>query len=220
MAQEGKGPKFLNLTPEKDKFDSREKSWYKKSVSSGKIYFTPPYVAQSSGKNTLTIAKSVTIDGKTAGVVAADLYLDGVANSLAKSKESETSAPLIIDLESQLVVYHPDNKYILSSDSEIKKSVEFAINSYKKDGSKAFFDKFDGDEKIFACQKYDKAGWLICSTNSIKDYNPILDSVLVNQSISSLVFIAIIVVILVFMVGYFLKPLGAISNALDAFLNS
>lgn len=115
------------------------------------------------------------------------------------------------------MVYHPDSKYILSSDPELKKAVEFVINSYNKDGGKAFFNKLDGDEKIFACQKYDKADWLVCSTNSAKDYDPILDSVLLNQSVSSLVFIAIIVVILVIMVGYFLKPLGVISNALDAF---
>nr|WP_314300621.1 methyl-accepting chemotaxis protein [Campylobacter showae] len=217
VAQAGRGPKFLKLTPEKDKFDSREKGWFKQSVSSGKLYFTPPYIAQSSGKTTMTIAKSFTIDGKAAGVVAADLYLDGVASSLAKSKESKTSVPLIIDLDTQLIVYHPDSKYILSSDPEIKKSVDFVINSYNKDGGKAFFNKIGDDERIFACQKYDKANWLVCSNNSVEDYNPILDSVLLNQSVSSLVFITIIVVILVFMVGYFLKPLGIISSALDAF---
>ena len=53
----------------------------------------------------------------------------------------------------------------------------------------------------------------MCSNNSVEDYNPILDSVLLNQSVSSFVFIAIIVV----MVGYFLKPLDIISSALDAF---
>ena len=96
----------------------------------------------------MTIAKSFMVDGKAAGVVAADLYLDGVANSLAKSKESKTSVPLIIDLDSQLVVYHPDSKYILSSDPEVKKSIEFIINTYNKDGGKAFLNKLGSGERI------------------------------------------------------------------------
>ena len=64
VAQEGRGPKFVNLTPEKDKFDSREKIWYKQSVSKGKLIFTAPYVAHSSGKYTLTLAKSISSDGR------------------------------------------------------------------------------------------------------------------------------------------------------------
>ena len=77
--------------------------------------------------------------------------MDDVGSSLARSKESKTSAAAIIDLESQLLVYHSDSKYILSSDPDLKKSVEFVINSYNKDGGKAFLNKLGGNEKIFSC---------------------------------------------------------------------
>ncbi|MGB2553649.1 cache domain-containing protein, partial [Campylobacter sp. MOP51] len=208
---------FLHLTPEKDNFDSRTKPWYKQSVAKGDLVFTHPYLAQSSGKYTLTIVKPIIIDGKAVGVVAADMYLDDIAKDVAQMKESQSSSVAIVDIDAKLLVYHPNNNFILSDEPGLKTAINLAIDSYATTQGKAYIHTLGGDERLFACQKYDKANWLICSDNSLSDYDPVLNEIIYHETIFSTVFVMGIIGALIFVVGYFLKPLNLISTGLISF---
>ncbi len=217
IIKKGQLPNVVNLTPQKDNFDARTKGWYKQAVEKGGLIFTPPYVAQSSGKWSLTITTPIKINGQIVGVVSGDMYLDDISSNIAQIKESATSAINITDIDSKLLVYHPNQDYIMAKEPKLQAAIDTFIKEYKQNGGKAYFYELGDDQKLGACEIYPTANWLVCSGNSLNDYTPVLNKVLLSQSVLSVIFIVLIVAILIFVVSRFLKPLGFISNALNFF---
>ena len=106
---------------------------------------------------------------------------------------------------------------MLSDSSEAMKIIDDYSNEYKKNGDKTFTYNLRGTERLLACESYDKANWLVCSANSISDYDNSLNSTLVSQFVSSIIFIIVVIALLIFVVGRYLKPLSNISESLTSF---
>ena len=93
--------------------------------------------------------------------------------------------------------------------------IDHYSNQYKLNGDKTFTYNLRGTERLLACEHYDKANWLVCSANSWSDYDGSLNSTLVSQFISSIIFIVVTIALLIFVVGRYLKPLSNISGSFD-----
>ncbi|MBF6670203.1 methyl-accepting chemotaxis protein, partial [Campylobacter sp. RM12327] len=74
---------------------------------------------------------------------------------------------------------------------------------------------FMGDHKVGACEKYEAANWLICSANSMSDYDSTLSYIIKSQSVTSTIFIILIVSILTFIITRALKPISIIQSGLN-----
>ncbi|MGP1486206.1 MAG: hypothetical protein ACTTJC_09045, partial [Campylobacter sp.] len=93
------------------------------------------------------------------------------------------------------------------------------ISKHDEHNAKAFEYDAAGDHRVASCEDFTEAGWVVCSANSMSDYDDILNAVLVKQIVTSIVFTALIVVFLVAGVNYFLKPLASISDGLKSFFS-
>ncbi|MBF6676977.1 methyl-accepting chemotaxis protein, partial [Campylobacter sp. RM12321] len=82
-------------------------------------------------------------------------------------------------------------------------------------GNKPFEYDFMGDHKVGACEKYEAANWLICSANSMSDYDSTLSYIIKSQSVTSTIFIILIVSILTFIITRALKPISIIQSGLN-----
>ncbi|QCD53157.1 Cache sensor-containing MCP-domain signal transduction protein [Campylobacter sp. RM16192] len=217
FAKDGKVAEFLNLTKEKDSYDVRTRSWYKNAIAIKNIYFSDPYIIQSNGKYAITVAKPIIVNGKVAGAVGTDVLLDNLESFISQMKESKTSSVAIINLESRLLMYHMNKDFIMSKEPGLKTAINLAVDNYFENKGQAYTHVLGGDNRLFACQIYDTANWLICSDNSLSDYDHILNDILKDQSIISLIFIAIIIAMLIVVTGRFLRPLNFISTGLVSF---
>ncbi|WP_169777259.1 cache domain-containing protein, partial [Campylobacter mucosalis] len=199
----GKKTEVVHLTPQKDNFDARTKVWYQKAMAKNGLIFTEPYIAQTTGKRYITITKPINIKGRNIGVVAADISLDDIGDNVAKMKDSDTGTIFIVGMDGAEMIYNPDKSAIMSQDNAVKNISREMIENFRKDSKSAFYFKNqNGIERIGACELYPLPNWLICSSNSVSDYDSILNSVLTQQSMFSLLFIFIIVTVLVFAINY------------------
>ena len=212
---DGEGRKF-SLLDASTNFDARTRVWYKEAIAKGGVIFTEPYVG-SAGVMNITIAKKVVVNGKVVGVFGGDVALDKLDEELSKIKPTPSSAIALFDLEHKKIVHFSIKDLVLSDSSEAMKILDDYSNEYKKNGDKTFTYNLRGTERLLACESYDKANWLVCSANSISDYDNSLNSTLVSQFISSIIFIIVVIALLIFVIGRYLKPLSNISESLTSF---
>jgi adenylate cyclase len=92
-------------------YDPRPRLWYRKTVQQGGIYITDPDVFAALGLIGFTIADPIKIDGKTVGVAAADMTLNGLSQYLAQSKISPGTLSYILNAQDGVI-----------ADSELEKT--------------------------------------------------------------------------------------------------
>ena len=212
---DGDERKFM-VFDQKKNYDARTRNWYKDAVAKEGIIFSAPYTSSAGGLN-LTIAKKVVVGGKVVGVFGGDIGIDKLDAELDKIKPTPSSSIALFDLEHRKIVHFRIKELVLSDSSEAMKIIDDYSNEYKKNGDKTFTYNLRGTERLLACESYDKANWLVCSANSISDYDNSLNSTLVSQFISSIIFIIVVIALLIFVVGRYLKPLSNISESLTSF---
>ena len=212
---DGDERKFM-VFDQKKNYDARTRNWYKDAVAKEGIIFSAPYTSSAGGLN-LTIAKKVVVGGKVVGVFGVDMGIDKLDAELDKIKPTPSSAIALFDLEHKKIIHFVHKDLVLSDASEAMKIIDDYSNEYKKNGDKTFTYNLRGTERLLACESYDKANWLICSANSISDYDNSLNSTLVSQFVSSIIFIIVVIALLIFVVGRYLKPLSNISESLTSF---
>ena len=197
-------------------FDARTRVWYKEAIAKSGVIFTEPY-ASLSGVLNITIAKKVVVNGKVVGVFGGDIALNKFDEELDRIKPTPSSAIALFDLEHKKIIHFVHKDLVLSDASEAMAIIDHYSNQYKLNGDKTFTYNLRGTERLLACEHYDKANWLVCSANSWSDYDRSLDSTLVSQFISSIIFIIVTIALLIFVVGRYLKPLSNISESLTSF---
>ena len=197
-------------------FDARTRVWYKEAIAKSGVIFTEPYTSLSGVLN-ITIAKKVVVNGKVVGVFGGDIALNKFDEELDRIKPTPSSAIALFDLEHKKIIHFVHKDLVLSDASEAMAIIDHYSNQYKLNGDKTFTYNLRGTERLLACEHYDKANWLVCSANSWSDYDRSLDSTLVSQFISSIIFIIVTIALLIFVVGRYLKPLSNISESLTSF---
>ncbi|MDY6120380.1 MAG: hypothetical protein SPI03_03450, partial [Campylobacter sputorum] len=194
----------------------QSKGWYQEAIKQGKTFFMLPYYSSSLKAMSLKIVKPVIIDGKSVAVVGADVEVDELNEAYGRMKDSPTALINIIDLDFNELVYDPDKSKMMSKSDAVKTYVKTLIDDYNTNGNKASeLTTSTGDTRIASCEKYESANWLICSVNSMSDYDTMLNSTLSSQVILSIVFIVVIVSILIFTITRALKPISTIQSGLN-----
>lgn len=81
-------------------FDPRERPWYKQAVDNkGKVIITLPFTDAQTGKNVVSIAKTVERDGKVIGVCAMNVSLETLTEKISMKKIGRTGYVFISDVE-------------------------------------------------------------------------------------------------------------------------
>ena len=89
-------------------YDPRLRPWFKDSVAAGRrLLVSDPYIFASTGLSGITVAMPFWVEGKVAGVVAADITLDSLSTFLASHPVSPNSLSLIVDDDDRIIA-HPD----------------------------------------------------------------------------------------------------------------
>lgn len=139
-------------------YDARKRTWYIEAMQQkGKVIITDPYIAASTGKVAITIAKATT-DGS--GVVGIDLNLQKIADVVKTIKVGNAGYPLIIDKTSKFL-YHPSvqpGTEAKGYPSELSK---------KSSGTFTYSDA--GDLKKLTFETNTLTGWKIAGTWSTRE---------------------------------------------------
>lgn len=93
-----------------------EREWYKGAQANPEaVYISAPYVDEQSGGICITLAKATYRNGKVAGVVGMDMYMDNLV-SLIEESYAESSYVFLTTSDGTILV-HPNQEYSLSVDN-------------------------------------------------------------------------------------------------------
>lgn len=99
-------------TPPAD-FIVTEREWYIKAQENPEeVYISEPYVDVQTGGICITLAKATYKDGKTAGVVGLDMYMDDLVSFLEKSYSKGS----YIFLTTGTILVHPNEAYAITAE--------------------------------------------------------------------------------------------------------
>lgn len=98
--------------------DFTQRSWYIGAKEADTAYFESAYKDADTGRYVITISRGVTLDGKFAGVLAEDIFIDEVVGIVNQCEVTGDSYAMLIDQNLGLMV-HPNEGYGFVDDAPV-----------------------------------------------------------------------------------------------------
>lgn len=133
-------------------YDPRERDWYKAAMANkGELVYSDPYIDAFTGKDIITVSKTVEDKGGTIGALAIDIALEDLTNTLSNIEVGTNGYLHIIDSRG-ITVAHPDSEELRQESAKEMiwwkdvSTEEENFDTYK-DGSKTEYIGFTTDSK-------------------------------------------------------------------------
>lgn len=157
---------ILSTVTQKDTFDPRERTWFKRAVDEKKLIWTNPYVFFTLQTLGITTASPIYNDQNIIdGVVGVDIEIKELSNFITNLKISENSKVFMMDQNTNMIAfpklstiqYNKDQQsYTLNSIHTIGDPI--ALKSYQKTMEKTSTKNID--KKIFSSFSIDDTNYL------------------------------------------------------------
>ena len=197
-----------NTTPQ-DKYDPRTRPWFK-GAQVDKKGVTKPYIDSATKKLCVTIYSSIIKNGKSIGVVGADIFLDDIVNtitSIGKDTKSFIVGVYVLDRNKNVLIHKNENL--------IGKPLKYLSKNLK---NKNFYETIKSNRAILlSIEKVNITPWSIGleidKNKAFKEANDLV-SLQSNIALGS-TFISLIITFLI--ITYLLTALDKMSNGLTKF---
>ncbi|WP_339232224.1 methyl-accepting chemotaxis protein [Geobacillus sp. FSL W8-0032] len=135
-------------------YDPTTRVWYKEAVKRpDEVVWTEPYIDAITGKYVVTLAKAVSENGHTMGVIGIDMSLDSVEKIVRATDVGYKGYPVLFDKKGVAVV-HPEFKgKNMANDREVQYMLEHVS------GSRQF--QREGEERIVYFTTIPELGWKV-----------------------------------------------------------
>lgn len=147
-------------------YDVNATEWYQLTIQEeSKVCYTSPYVDTLTGELVVTVAKQVRdASGSSIGVVATDVYLTDIIESLNETGISMPHYNILLDSEKNLLThenteYLPTNEKIVNYRDVQLEGYQYIDNQLVENGKVMTYQKdYDGQMKLFIVEQLGN-GW-------------------------------------------------------------
>jgi len=194
-------------------FDGRTRAWFQGASSSGKPGFSEPYIDVSSKNLTITAYAPVFDENnKMVAVLGANIFLNSLSKELLEIKTTKTSNIMIADDNGRVIV-HPDTNLITNQDENYNKIIkENMQKSIEGDKVSLFFH--NGMRNVIYCQNQKLTGWNVCIVADADEFVAEIQSASNKQILMFSLFLISVIIAIIVVVRYFLRPVLTIQNGL------
>nr|WP_149715979.1 methyl-accepting chemotaxis protein [Campylobacter concisus] len=194
-------------------FDGRTRAWFQGASSSGKPGFSEPYVDVTTKNLTITAyAPIFDSNHKLVAVIGANIFLNSFSQELLEIKTTKTSSIMIADDNGKAIV-HPDVNLITKEDENYKSLIkENMKKSIEGDKVSLFFH--NGMRNVIYCQNQKLTGWNVCIVADADEFVAEIQSASNKQILMFSLFLISVIIAIMVVVRYFLRPVLTIQNGL------
>ena len=191
-----------------------DRAWYKGAQANpDEVYISEPYVDEKTGGICITLSKATCKDGKVAGVVGMDMYMDSLVSVIEKSFKSNSY--VFLTTAEGTVLVHPNSDYALTADTTptVKEINSGRYQPMMKGDlkTKLFFD-YKGGIKFGVGDTSGVTGWKVISVQPVYSLLIFLAIIIVLNGIICVVTISITQKDTRVKIGGLFKPLESISG--------
>lgn len=194
-------------------FDPRTRPWYVSVKSSGKLYYSDPYLDKVTNKYAVSIGYPLKDkSGKFIGVIAEDILLSSLSDTIKSMDFSGIGNGFILD-KTGTIIAHQDEKLLntnIKDNSELKDTFSVVMSN----GSGKDEYNFNGVHKLLEYDKVSTTGWILCITaNRDSAYSDIYS--LGTKYIVIIISTLAVIIVIAFLLGISLtKPLEKLKKEL------
>jgi len=183
-------------------YDPRKRPWYKIAQNSTGPSITDVYQDALTKENLISIMAPITNNGTLIGVLAIDISLKELANTINNIKFKGGYA-ILIDKKGTLLS-HPSKNIRGKQISEIVPSLQNALKGLNSDLVEY---EFNGTKKLFAYHLSKETGWTPGITFDKKEAYSFLDEQAFNLFILGLLILTIAIIVVFIVIKALMKPL-------------
>nr|WP_305800526.1 methyl-accepting chemotaxis protein [Shinella sp. XGS7] len=205
-------------TPQNDlppDYDPTARPWYKQAAAANGPILTEPYVDAGTKRLVVTFAQAVKDGGNTAAVVASDVYLDGVVETVKSIKPTASGWAFLVTRQGKIIA-HPDANLAMKPSTDM--SAQFdpaALENSLKPGASWVEAKVGEQTVLLRAAAIADTDWVLVTAADKGEALASLSS-LINTSLIALVIVAALAGVLVAgLVTAMLGGLDKVRAALD-----
>lgn len=193
-----------------DGYDPRVRGWYQDATKNeGKIIWTEPYVDASKGNMIISGAQTIKVDGKLIGVLAIDIDLSKLSETIRNTKVGKNGYLVLMDKNGKVVLHR--DKEMLGQDLS---NEEWVKSMLSQDSKKIMDFKYKNKSNYLSFTTNKITGWKLYGTIEAKEINDKTASVR-----NKIIGVAVVSILLVIAMGFFIstsisKPIQVIMNAM------
>ncbi|MCR4798625.1 MAG: methyl-accepting chemotaxis protein [Lachnospiraceae bacterium] len=146
-----------------------ERDWYVQGKDSESFVFGAPYVDSDTGSMVVSASRKVTLPDKRTGVMAADIFLDGIVETCASYHPMGKGVTMMIAGDFILSYYDPSFNGTSVADHPEDPFLQTIIKHINAGESGIYSTSIGKDHYIYAVTPIPSSGWTMISSVSEKD---------------------------------------------------
>lgn len=199
-------------------FDPTSRGWYKEAIGADARIYTAPYVDANTGGMVITIAIPVKLNGKTAGVVGADIAIDSLIKIVNEIDAEDKSYAFLLDSNKSFLT-HINTAYLPTTNQSIKMTevTEGELAKVANDiGSLGIIvakaKDYDQVEKYFVLSNIVETSWTLGIAVPTTELNKDLNILVFSFTLISVISLLITVTVVVMVINKLFKPINKLKR--------
>ena len=202
------------LTPEKDNYDPRKRSWYMDAKAANGVIYTEPYIDAVSKSMVMTFAVPVNDGGKFVGVVGIYLKIDALSKKILDMGKTEYGYVYMMNKDG-LILMHSDPSNIGKTVPASKYlAEEYAAKRFDENGLIPYVN-YKGENVTAKLIPINEQGWLVVAAIGTDTFSSNTLPLLKAQLILSPLFIIVLSIFVYVLLKKSLNPIKTIQEKLE-----
>lgn len=202
--------------------DFTGRSWFTGALGVDGVYYESPYRDVDSGRIVITISRKITMNGKVTGVLAEDIFVDTVVDTVNQCEVPENSYAMLLDQKLGMAV-HPNEAYGYVDDEPVN-VLELEGNPYEAvvslleagDFGAVAVKDFDGVKRVMFPAPIAECGWTLFIALDQAVLNEDSVTMVEGFAVAMIISLFIGIVIINIVSGRIVKPIGRLADMVAA----
>ena len=209
--EEGRYLEYPSFNPT-GPYDPRTRDWYSNAIRGNETIISEPYMTKVTNDMVISLAKSVTSNGKKIGVVCLTIKVDDFMKEVMELEYGESGYVNILSPKNVFINSPANKEWELLSFDDLETDVFHSIDQYN---GKFFEGKLDDTDKVFNVYISPYSGWKYIS---VIDKSEVLkqSNVLTGLLIANYFVIFLIILLCISLISnYITKPILKIAQVIN-----
>ncbi len=143
-------------------YDPTSRSWYKAAINSEDPIITEPYTDVQTNRQVITCAVRVQENGKTIGVLGADIFIDYLGEVVNSIKADEKGYATLLTSDGRIVCHRNEEFLpVVENNVDVLTPISETTKDFVQPTGEEFviFTDYDGQQVLFCEQTIPSTGW-------------------------------------------------------------
>ncbi|MGO1297052.1 MAG: methyl-accepting chemotaxis protein [Vibrio sp.] len=203
-----------SLDAQRPDYDPRKKSWYQEAMSLGKPGMLGPNISSSTQELVIVLTHPVMKDGRTFGVIGANLSLNQLSQKVAQLKIPGSGSAMMVTSDNKIIADKDKNMIMKKAGSISPIFAQQALEKLAHEHRLAELN-LNGNEVFAYAHQIPNTDWTLVFTMDKNELMAPVYEVLTRQIIIALILLAVFSVFLYWLFKVLFGDLVRVSNALQ-----